>query len=68
MSSLALGEIEVALMSKSEPDGGTFLGFDHEGGDEEEQSMNAMIIVKEDCRVVVRGEGGPVHNLQAPSG
>ena len=53
-------------MSKLETDGGTFLGFEHEGGDEEEQSTNAMIIAKEDCGVVVRGEGGSVHTTFKP--
>ena len=59
---------ETALTSESETDDDACLDTDDEDGDEEEQPTSAMIIAEEGRGVIVRGEGGSVHNLQAPSG
>ena len=59
---------ETALTSESETDDDACLDSDDEGGDEEEEPTSAMIIAEEGRGVIVRGEGGSVHNIQAPSG
>jgi len=65
----ALGEREeIGLTSESETDDDACLDLDDEEGDEEEQPTSAMIIAEEGRGVIVRGEGGSVHNIQAPPG
>jgi len=59
---------EVGLTSESETDDDPCLDLDDEDGDEEEQPTSAMIIAEEGRGVIVRGEGGSVHTIQAPPG
>lgn len=59
---------EIALTSESETDDDASLDLDDEGGDEEEQPTSAVIIAEEGRGIIVRGEGGSVHNIQAPPG
>jgi len=61
-----LGEREET--SESETDDDACLDLDDEDGDEEEQPTSAMVIAEEGRGVIVRGEGGSVHNIQAPPG
>lgn len=61
-----LGEREET--SESETDDDASLDLDDEDGDEEEQPTSAMVIAEEGRGVIVRGEGGSVHNIQAPPG
>ena len=58
---------EVGLASESETDDDAYLDLDDEE-DEEEQPTSAMIIAEEGRGVIVRGEGGSVHTIQAPPG
>jgi hypothetical protein len=65
----ALGEREeTGLTSESETDDDACLDLDEEGGDEEEQPTTAVIIAEEGRGIIVRGEGGSVHAIQAPQG
>lgn len=59
---------EMGLTSESETDDDACLDLDEEGGDEEEQPTSAMVIAEEGRGVIVRGEGGSVHTIQAPQG
>jgi hypothetical protein len=59
---------EAGLTSESETDDEACLDLDDEDGDEEEQPTSAVIIAEEGRGVIVRGEGGSVHNIQAPPG
>ena len=64
-----LGEREdTGLTSESETDDDACLDLDEEGGDEEEQPTSAVVIAEEGRGVIVRGEGGSVHTIQAPQG
>ncbi|KAF9651906.1 hypothetical protein BDM02DRAFT_3090128 [Thelephora ganbajun] len=64
-----LGEREeIGLTSESETDDEACLDSDDEDGNEEEQPTSAMVIAEEGRGVIVRGEGGSVHTIQAPPG
>jgi len=60
--------LEVGLTSESETDDDACIDLGDEDGDEEEQPTSAMIIAEEGRGVIVRGEGGSVHTIQAPPG
>ena len=59
---------EIGSASESETDDSACLVLDDEDGDEEEQPTSAMVIAEEGRGVIVRGEGGSVHTIQAPQG
>ena len=64
-----LGEREeIGLTSESETDDDACLDLEDDDGDEEEQPTSAMVIAEEGRGVIVRGEGGSVHTVQAPQG
>lgn len=64
-----LGEREeIGLTSESETDDDACLDLEDEDGDEEEQPTSAMVIAEEGRGVIVRGEGGSIHSIQAPPG
>ena len=59
---------DISLASESGTDDDAYFDLDDEGGDEETELTSATIVAEGGRGVIVRGEGGSVHSIQAPPG